>query len=167
MPSRGVNHLSMAQCAGIAGAAFGEVQSIWRQLQTQWAAVFGEACRAVTDALEMPPHLQGQDGLDLERAIKWKFLIPILLLRKPPSSTGTRAAALQAIVQRRLVQYSAGNWKGLVRDYEANMVTAREISPREEKTMLLVVKTYRLIYGDYLYKHGCNTTLVVTKGDTR
>ena len=99
-----VDHLSMAQCAGFAGAAFGEVQSIWRQLQTQWAAAFGEACKAITDALKMPPHLQGQNGLDLERAIKWKFLLPILLLRKPPSSSGTRAAALQAIVQRRLVQ---------------------------------------------------------------
>ena len=41
------------------------------------------------------------------------------------------------------------------------------LNPTHLVSLLVIVKTCRLIYGDYLYKHGCNTALVVTKGDTR
>ena len=62
--------------------------------------------------------------LDLERAIKWKFLLPILLLRKPPSTNGTKAKDLRPVVHRRLDQYIVGDWRGLVEDYERDVVLA-------------------------------------------
>ena len=119
-----VDHISMAHCAGFEGGAFNEVRSVWRDLSVQWAGAFGDACLAITKALEMPHQNEAQDKLDLERAIKWKSLLPALLLRKPPSNTGTKASTLKPIVQRRLNQYDAGDWSGLIADYETDVISA-------------------------------------------
>ena len=51
-------------------------------------------------------------------------MLPALLLRKPPLLMGTKTAALQYIVQRRLNQYESGDWKGLISDFEADVVLA-------------------------------------------
>ena len=52
-----VDHLSFTQCAGYASGSFSEVQSIWRDLQVQWAGAYSDATRAVMEALRAPhPH---------------------------------------------------------------------------------------------------------------
>ena len=69
-------------------------------------------------SLETPQPNESRGELDLDRAIKWIYLVPILLLRKLPSAMGTKACELMPIVQRRLNQYHSGDWAGLVHDYE-------------------------------------------------
>ena len=93
-----VNHLSMANCAGFAGGAFNEVQEVWRDLAVQWAGAFGDACKGVLEKLNAPNVGEARGKLDLERAIKWKSILPSLLLRKPPSSKGIKATELKPIV---------------------------------------------------------------------
>ena len=95
-----VDHLSFAECAGFAGCAFGEVQTVWRCLQVPWAGAMSDAYRWVTEALRTPHPNESCGELDLERALKWKFLFPILLLQKPPLGSGTRVKLLQPIVSR-------------------------------------------------------------------
>ena len=60
----------------------------------------GDAYRWVTEALRALHPNESRGELDLERALKWKFLLPILLLRKPPLGSGTKAKLLQPIVSR-------------------------------------------------------------------
>ena len=67
---------------------------------------------------------ESRSELDLERALKWKFLLPIFLLRKPPSGSGTRARLLQPIVSRRLAVYNAGDFRGLIIDLEKDILLA-------------------------------------------
>ena len=83
-------------------------------MAVQWAGAFGDAYQAITEMLETPDLNEPRKQLDLERVIKWKFLLPALLLRKPPLNKGTKASALKPITQRRLHQYDTGNWAGLV-----------------------------------------------------
>ena len=104
-----LDHLSMATCAGFEGGSFSEVQEVWRDLAVPWAGAFGDACRAVLEKLRAPDAGETRGKLDLERTIKWKFLLPSLLLRKPPATKGIRAMELKPIVQRRLNQYDAGD----------------------------------------------------------
>ena len=122
-----VDHLSLAQCAGFAGSSFTEDQHIWRDLQVQWAGAFSDACRAVMEALRVPHPDEPGHQLDPEHAIKWKFLLPILLLRKPPSANGTKAKHLKPIVKRRLDQHDAGDWNTLLEEYESDVVRSQLI----------------------------------------
>ena len=92
----------------VLSSSFHEVQTIWRDLQVQWAGAFGEATKAVAKALNTPSPNSARGELDLKQSIKWKFLISQLLLRKPPSDTGRKALTPKPIIQRRLDQYDAG-----------------------------------------------------------
>ena len=65
-----------------------------------------------------------QGAIDIERAIKWKFLVPTLFLRKPPSNKGIKACDLQPIFIRRLEQYAVGDIAGLISNYEADVMHA-------------------------------------------
>ena len=94
-----VDHLSLTQCAGFAGASFNEVQHIWRDLQVQWAVAYGDGLRAVMEALQSPHPNEPRGQLDLERTLDWIFLLPILMLRKPPSANGTDAKDLKSFIQ--------------------------------------------------------------------
>ena len=49
-----VDHLPFAQCAGFAGSAFNEMQTIWHDTHNQWATVFSEALREVIDRVTSP-----------------------------------------------------------------------------------------------------------------
>ena len=94
-----VDHLSFAHCTGFAGASFNEVQHIWRDLQVRWAGAYGNGLRAVMEALR-PPNLNEPRGqLDLEWTLNWIFLLPIIMLRKPPSANGTNGKDHTPFVQ--------------------------------------------------------------------
>jgi len=73
-------------------------------VQWQWAGAYGygEALRVGVDAINNNDQHKARGQLSLERAIKWKFILPILLLHKPPSATRTNAGDLKPIVQCRL-----------------------------------------------------------------
>ena len=129
-----VDHLPMAHCAGFEGGAFSEVQRVWRDLAVQWAGAFGDACKAIVEQLDAPHQNESRGELDLERVIKWKFLLPALILRKPPSNKGTKAADLKPIIQRRLNQHDAGDWVGLVTDYERDVISASHIHPEDSRS---------------------------------
>ena len=60
----------------------------------------------------------------MERTLKWLLVLPILLLRKPPSNTGTKAKELKSLTYRRLDQHNLNDWRGLVADYEKDVVAA-------------------------------------------
>ena len=124
----------MAHCAGFKGGAFDELQRLWWGHAVQWAGTFSDACRTITELLETPHQNKQRDKLDLERALKWKFILLTLLLRKPPSNKGTKAANLMPIVQCRLNQYDVGDWAGLVADYEADVITALLICPVDRRS---------------------------------
>ena len=85
-------------------------------------------------ALDTPHPNATRGALDLERVLKWKFLLPILLLRKPPSSTGTKARDLKPLIKRQMVQCDSGDWSGLVRDYERDVVQAEVLHRVDERT---------------------------------
>ena len=119
-----IDHLSLAPCAGFKGSLFQEVQTIWLDLQVQWSGVFGDATRVVTKSLNTPVPNSDRGEFDLKRAMKWKFLPPQLLLRKSLPNTGTKATTLKLIIQRRLDYYNAGDWWGLIADYEADVIPA-------------------------------------------
>ena len=64
--------------------------------------MFGDAAKAVNEAISTPLLNNNPGGLDLERTIKWKFPLPLLLLLNPPSNTGKEAKILKPIIGRRL-----------------------------------------------------------------
>ena len=73
-------------------------------------------------ALHEPhPDEPQQPSVGFGACIKWKILLPDLLLRKPPSTTGTKAKYLKPIVTRRLDLYDAGDWRALIADYESDV----------------------------------------------
>ena len=129
-----IDHISMAHCAGFEGGAFDELQRLWRGHAVQWAGTFSDACRTITELLETPHQNEQRDKLNLERALKWKFILPTLLLQNPPLNKGTKAADLMPIVQCRLNQYDARDWAGLVADYEADVITALLICPVDRRS---------------------------------
>ena len=57
-----------------------------------------------------------------------------LLLRKAPSNTGTKASALKPIVQRRFNRYDARDWRGLVADYEDDVIAAGHLHCVDRRT---------------------------------
>ena len=129
-----LDHLSVAQCAGFAGFSFNEIQHIWRPLQVPWAGAYSDALRNINDKLETPRANSHRGELELERAIKWKFLLPALLLRKPPSANGIKATDLQPIITRRMNQYDSGDWSGLIADYEADVIAAESLGPKDDNS---------------------------------
>ena len=90
-----VDHLSLAQYVGFVGGSFHEVQHIRRNLQVQWATAFRNALRMVMEALRALHPNESRGELDLERVVKWKFLLLLLLLRKPLSTNSTKAKDLR------------------------------------------------------------------------
>jgi hypothetical protein len=58
----------------------------------------------------------------MKMRIKWKYALPAILLQKPPTPNGIKAKDLKAIAGRRMRQYEAGNWKGLVEEYEQDII---------------------------------------------
>ena len=100
----------------------------------QWVGAYGEALHAVVDAINHNDVHEARGQLTLERTIKWKFVLPIPLLRKPPSDTGTKARNLKLIVQCRLHQYDVSNWCGLVAELEADMIIAQTMHHVETRT---------------------------------
>jgi hypothetical protein len=64
----------------------------------------------------MPHANKGRGSLDLEQKIKWKFLLPTLLLWQPPSIHGVRGRDLLPIVLRWMKQYDGGKLVGLIAD---------------------------------------------------
>ena len=59
---------------------------------------------------------------------------PVLLLRKPPSTNGTKAKHLKPIVKRRLDQHDAGDWKTLLEEYESDVVRSQLIHRVDTRT---------------------------------
>jgi hypothetical protein len=79
-----IDHISGSQCLGFAGATFNELNHIPNNMQQIWAGAFGEACREINKQLSTPHPNSLRSALRLERRIKWKNILPTLLLRKPP-----------------------------------------------------------------------------------
>jgi len=88
------------------------------------------------DAISLNDVHEARGHLTLERTVKWKFMLPTLLLRKPPSDMGTKARDLKPIVQRRLNQYDVRNWHNLVAELEADMIIAQTMHHAETRTQL-------------------------------
>jgi hypothetical protein len=122
-----VDHLSMAQCAGFAGSCFNEVQNVWSSVQVLWAGAFSDAVGAIIYTLRMPYPNERRGSLDLEQKIKWKFLLPTLLLWKPPFIHGVRRCDLHPIVLHQMKQYDGGNWVGLIANYEQDVMLTHKI----------------------------------------
>ena len=96
-----VDHLRVEECAGFAGNSFKESKYIFKDCTVSWAGVWSEACEAVVERLQ-PPHPSSiRHRYALERAIKWKLIVPLLFLRNPPSEGPSRAASLNPVVRRR------------------------------------------------------------------
>jgi hypothetical protein len=82
------------------------------------ASVWSEACEAVVERLQ-PPHPSSiRHRYALERVIKWKLLVSLLFLRKPPYEGPSRAASINPVVRHRFDMYEQGDLCGLIRDYE-------------------------------------------------
>ena len=95
----------------------------------------GNAYQWITEALRAPHPNELGGELDLERALKWKFLLPILLLQKPPSGSGTRAKLLQPIVSRHMTMHDAGDFSGLIIDLEKDILLARSVHHSNNRTL--------------------------------
>jgi hypothetical protein len=82
----------------------------------------GKACREIVEQFNAPAPNESRSRLSMERRIKWKYALPAILLQKPPTPNGIKAKDLKAIVGRRMRQYEAGNWKGLVGEYKRDII---------------------------------------------
>jgi hypothetical protein len=131
-PMAVVDHLSVAQCAGINNFTFNECQDIWKSCQIGWAEAFGGACEEVNRAMLLPHPDDPRNQLALERRIKWKFVLPALLLRKPPSTDGVKARDLEALVKHRLRLHAEGAFDLLIAEYEADCVRAEALRQRTD-----------------------------------
>jgi hypothetical protein len=80
-----IDHLSGAHCLGFAGATFNKLQYISNNLQVTWAGAYGKSCRMINEQLITPHPNSPRSALRLERQIKWKNLLPTLLLKKLPT----------------------------------------------------------------------------------
>ena len=95
----------------------------------------GDAYRWVTEALRAPYPNESRGELDLKRALKWKFLLPIILLHNPPSGSGTRARLLQPIVSHRMTMYNAGDFSGLIVNLERDILIMRSVHHSDNRTL--------------------------------
>jgi hypothetical protein len=86
----------MAQCISFAGSCFNE--HLWSSILVLWAGTFSDAVGAIIKTLWMPHPNKQRGGLDLEQKIKWKLLLPTLLLQKPPSIHDVKGCDLLLIV---------------------------------------------------------------------
>ena len=73
--------------------------------------------------------------ITLERAIKWKFLLPILLLWKPHLAMGTNIRDLKPTVGRQLAMYAKGNLARLIADLDTDTMVARSIHCVDIRTL--------------------------------
>ena len=100
-------------------------------MHVPWAEVFGDVHRAINrllDKQEIGSRCPQRD-IDLERAIKLSFLLLNLIWRKPPSASGAKAAMMQWICRRRLDMACRRDFVGLIRDYERDVLVAKELEP--------------------------------------
>ena len=67
----------------------------------------------------------------LERCIKWKNLLPMLLLHKPPQQHRINASHLINIVQCRMNMYAADDQQGLVEDYDKDVIVANNMEMKK------------------------------------
>ena len=150
-----IDHISYAQCLGFDGASFTEMKSIPNNLQVQWAEAFSDACAAVNDQLQAPHPNSSRSELQLERRLKWKNILYIIMLRKPPSKSGIKYRDLIPIIRRRFNMYNDGNWRGLVDDYERDVVESNNIErPTERNEEREKENTINQVH-EYLTKLQC------------
>ena len=87
-----LDHIPFSHCIGEAPASFHEAKMIPQSCRVLWAETYGEVCAALADAANppQPPENNRPDfEATLERRIKMFFLIPFLILRKPPDKQNT------------------------------------------------------------------------------
>jgi hypothetical protein len=72
-----------------------------------------------------PNELRG--SLDLLQQFKWKFLLPTLLIQKPPSIHGIKGRDLLPIVLCRMKQYDGSDWVGFIANNEHDVLLAHKI----------------------------------------
>ena len=118
-----LDHLSFTQCVGSEGAHFHEIKDIPRRYQETWAEAFGNACEEVTTAINT-----NASELTLERRIKWFFLLPILLLRKPPSAKPIRSTTIKSALSSRLAAWKRQDFISLIVSYEQDVVDANNLN---------------------------------------
>ena len=122
-----VDHLSYAQCLGFHGASFAELKSIPNNINMQWAEAFSYACAAVNDQMQAPHPNSLRLELQLERRLKWKNILYIILLCKPPFKSGVKFKDLIPIIRHCFNMYIDGNWHRLINDYERDVVESNNI----------------------------------------
>ena len=150
-----IDHISYAHSLGFDGASFAEMKSIPNNLQVQWAEAFSDACAAVNDQLQAPHPNSSRSELQLERRLKWKNILYIIMLRKPPSKSGIKYRDLIPIIRRRFNMYNDGNWRGLVDDYERDVVESNNIErPTERNEEREKENTINQVH-EYLTKLQC------------
>ena len=86
------------------------------------------------EALWTPYPNEARGQLDLERTLKWIFLLLVLMLSKHPPANGTKARDLKYFVQRHCDQHDLGNGKGLIVDYNADIVAAQSVHQNENRS---------------------------------
>ena len=118
-----VDHLPFEQCLGAGGSSFFEVKNIPTRLHQFWAEAFGDTCAEINTLVKFP---QTDDyERRLKRRIKMKFLLPFLILRKPPTSSQNKAHSLLPLLAARLNKWDSGEWGKLVSEYEANITASK------------------------------------------
>ena len=123
-----LDHLSFTQCVGSEGAHFHEIKDIPRRYQETWAEAFGNACEEVTTAINT-----NASELTLERRIKWFFLLPILLLRKPPSAKPIRSTTIKSALSSRLAAWKRQDFISLIVSYEQDVVDANNLNEAHQE----------------------------------
>ena len=108
------------------------------------------------EALRAPHPNEPRGARDLERTLKWMLLLPILFLRKPPSNNGTKAKELKSIIQRRLDQHDLNDWKGLIADYEKDVVLAQTVHRDDNRTEDIKDETKIRKAADLLSRFQCS-----------
>ena len=118
-----LDHLSIHQCVGSEGAHFHEIQDIPRRHHEAWAEAVGDACEELTVAIN-----DNASETTLERRIKWVFLLPILLLRKPPSPNTVRSTTIKSALASRLSAWKRRDFASLLVSYEQDVVEANSLT---------------------------------------
>ena len=92
----------------------------------------------------------------MERTLKWLLLLPILLLRKSPSNTGTRAKELKSLTHRRIDQHDSNDWRGLIADYERDTIAAPIMHMDDSRTSDIKDEAKIRRTADLLSRYQCS-----------
>ena len=128
-----VDHFTVRQCVGSESYHFHEARDIPRSLQGAWATALGHACEELTDATN---NSQSEDHL--LRRVKWFFLLPILILRKPPSGKPVPSVSVKTAMSRRLAMWMRRDFQALIAEYEEDILLLANLNdahrePTKEK----------------------------------